>query len=237
MAPTDPIVGLNEIFQKDDFPQKVIVGVGAYRDDAGKPYVLPCVREAEQILMDRHVDMEYTGIAGEPKFIDLALKFVYGEDSAPMQENRIQGVQALSGTGGLRVYGELMRKHGHKAIYIPNPTWGNHIPIFQNSGLEVRKYRYYDAESSDLDFANMMKDIKDMPTGSLVLLHACTFSLGGVFYFFISSLFLTYSLTHSLAVRYCCSYRCSQPHRNGSHNGTVEGDERNHQETGPGALL
>jgi aspartate/tyrosine/aromatic aminotransferase len=111
--------------------------------------------------------------AGEPKFVDLALKFVYGEDSVPIQENRVQGVQALSGTGGLRVFGELMHRHGHGHIYVPNPTWGNHIPIFTNSGLEVRKYRYYDAKSSDLDFANMMKDIKDMPKGSIILLHAC----------------------------------------------------------------
>ena len=92
--------------------------------------------------------------------MDLALKFVYGEDSVPILENRVHGVQALSGTGGLRVFGELMRKHGHKHIYVPNPTWGNHIPIFTNSGLEVRKYHYYDAESSDLDFDNMMKDTK-----------------------------------------------------------------------------
>lgn len=62
MAPLDPIIGLNEQYQKDDFPQKVIVGVGAYRDDAGKPYVLPCVREAEQKLMEQHLDMEYSGI-------------------------------------------------------------------------------------------------------------------------------------------------------------------------------
>lgn len=62
MAPTDPIVGLNELYQKDDYPQKVIVGVGSYRDGAGKPYVLPCVRKAEQILMDQNLDMEYAGI-------------------------------------------------------------------------------------------------------------------------------------------------------------------------------
>jgi aspartate aminotransferase, mitochondrial len=65
MAPVDPIVGLNEIYSKDDFPSKVIVGVGAYRDDLGKPYVLPCVREAEQILMDKNLDMEYTGIVSK----------------------------------------------------------------------------------------------------------------------------------------------------------------------------
>lgn len=180
LAPTDPIVGLNEIFHNDDYPSKVIVGVGAYRDDEGKPSVLQCVRDAEKIMMDQNLDMEYTGIAGEPKFVDQALKFVYGEDSVPLLENRVHGIQSLSGTGGLRVFGELMRKHGHKHIYVPNPTWGNHIPIFQNSGLEVRKYRYYDTESSDLDFVNMMKDIKDMPEGSIILLHACAHNPTGM---------------------------------------------------------
>jgi hypothetical protein len=62
MAPPDPIVGLNESFAQDDFPNKVIIGVGAYRDDAGKPYVLPCVREAEKLMMDKGLDMEYAGI-------------------------------------------------------------------------------------------------------------------------------------------------------------------------------
>jgi len=180
MAPVDPIVGLNEIFQKDDYPQKVIVGVGAYRDDVGRAYVLPCVREAEKIMMDQKLDMEYTGIAGEPEFIDLALKFVYGEDSVPLLENRVHGIQSLSGTGGLRVFGEVMRKHGHKHIYLPNPTWGNHIPIFTNSGLEVRKYRYYDSELSNLDFENMMKDIKNMPEGSIILMHACAHNPTGM---------------------------------------------------------
>lgn len=98
----------------------------------------------------------------------------------PLQENRIQGVQALSGTGGLRVMGELLRRHGHKHIYVPNPTWGNHIPIFTNSGLEVRKYRYYDAGSSDLDFDGMVKDMHDMPEGSVVLLHACAHNPTGM---------------------------------------------------------
>ena len=110
----------------------------------------------------------------------MALKFGYGEDSKPLLENRIQGVQALSGTGGLRVMGELLQKHGHKHIYVPNPTWGNHIPIFTNAGLEVRKYRYYDADNSDLDFAGMVADIKEMPEGSTLLLHACAHNPTGM---------------------------------------------------------
>jgi aspartate aminotransferase len=69
MAPLDPIIGLNESFAADDFPQKVIVGVGAYRDDSGKPYVLPCVREAEKIMMSKNLDMEYAGIVSIGKCV------------------------------------------------------------------------------------------------------------------------------------------------------------------------
>ena len=106
-------------------------------------------------------------------FCKLAFEFAYGKDSVPLLENRIGGVQTLSGTGGLRVMGEMLRKHGHQHIYVPNPTWGNHIPIFRNSGLEVRKYSYYNNETSDLDFDKLIQDIQGMPAGSCILLHAC----------------------------------------------------------------
>eukprot|EP00586_Coscinodiscus_wailesii_P018213 CAMPEP_0172517702 /NCGR_PEP_ID=MMETSP1066-20121228/287204_1 /TAXON_ID=671091 /ORGANISM="Coscinodiscus wailesii, Strain CCMP2513" /LENGTH=391 /DNA_ID=CAMNT_0013299837 /DNA_START=266 /DNA_END=1444 /DNA_ORIENTATION=+ len=180
MAPPDPILGLSEAFAKDDYPQKVILGVGAYRGDDGKPLVLQCVRDAEEIIMGQKLDHEYAGIVGEPKFISHALKFAYGDSSAPLIENRVAGVQTLSGTGGLRVFGELVAKFGHKHIYVPNPTWGNHIPIFTNAGLEVRKYRYYDSKLSSLDFDNMLKDLEDMPKGSIVLLHACAHNPTGM---------------------------------------------------------
>ena len=85
---------------------------------------------------------EYLGIAGDATFVKLAMEFVYGKDSKVLEDNCVAAVQTLSGTGGLRVFGELLRKGGHKEIYVPNPTWGIHIPIFQkNAGLEVKKYR------------------------------------------------------------------------------------------------
>jgi len=181
MAPKDPIIGLTEMYKEDDFEQKVNVGVGAYRDDAGKPYVLPCVREAESILMNQpNLDHEYLGIAGDPKFVDLSLKFAYGDDCTPLLENRVGGVQTLSGTGGLRVFGEMIHKFGHKEIYLPNPSWGNHTPIFKNAGLEVKTYRYYDKENSSLDFDGMVKDIQNMPEGSCILLHACAHNPTGM---------------------------------------------------------
>lgn len=165
---------------KDDFPDKVNVGVGAYRCDQGMPFVLPVVREAESEINMEELDHEYSGIAGCPDFVSLALKFAYGEDCVPLREKRIAGVQTLSGTGGLRVFGEMLHRFGHKHIYVPNPTWGNHIPIFTNSGLEVRKYRYYDNDTCNLDFSSLIDDIRAMPEGSCVLLHACAHNPTGM---------------------------------------------------------
>jgi aspartate aminotransferase, mitochondrial len=133
LGPPDPIVGLNEAYAADTSPNKVNVGVGAYRTDEGVPHVLPCVREAEQRLIEKQGNHEYLGIAGDPDYVKVALEFVYGKDSDVLKQGRVAGVQTLSGTGGLRVFGELIKeKGGHKFIYLPNPTWGNHIPIFKN---------------------------------------------------------------------------------------------------------
>ena len=54
------------------------------------------------------------------------------------------------------------------------------IPIFNRSGLEVRKYSYYDNETCSLDFDNLIKDMKAMPEGSCVLLHACAHNPTGM---------------------------------------------------------
>lgn len=87
--------------------------------------------------------------------------------------------------------GELLQKHGHKHIYVPNPTWGNHKAIFTNAGLEVKQYSYYNAETCDLDFDKMMKDIKDIPEGSVILLHACAHNpTGYVIHIFIDFRYL-----------------------------------------------
>lgn len=183
MGPPDPIVGLNEAYAEDSSPNKINVGVGAYRSDDGLPYVLPCVKEAEQLITNNpNLNHEYLGMVGDTQFVNLALKFVYGDDSKALAENRVAGVQTLSGTGGLRVFGELLaKKGGHKHIYVPNPTWGNHKAIFTNAGLEVRTYRYYDSANSSLEFENTIKDLKEIPEGSTVLLHACAHNVSNNF--------------------------------------------------------
>lgn len=181
-GPPDPILGVTEAFKKDTDPRKINLGVGAYRDGNGKPYVLPSVREAETQIVSENLDKEYLPITGLAKFDALAAKLAYGQDSLPLNEGRIATTQTISGTGALRVGGEFLARHypGAKAIYVPTPTWGNHIPIFKNAGLEVKHYAYYDKSTVALDFDGLIRDLQGAPNKSIILLHACAHNPTGV---------------------------------------------------------
>jgi aspartate/tyrosine/aromatic aminotransferase len=115
--------------------------VGAYRDSQGRPWVLPSVREAEARMSSAHgANKEYAPIDGDAEFVHKALEFAYGaESSNPLAEGRVAGVQTLSGTGACRVAGMFFAKFlgkGHP-IYLSDPTWGNHVGIMKEAGLEV----------------------------------------------------------------------------------------------------
>ena len=64
MGPPDAILGVSEAFKRCQAPEKMNLGVGAYRDDNGKPFVLPSVREAEKQILEAKMDHEYLGITG-----------------------------------------------------------------------------------------------------------------------------------------------------------------------------
>jgi aspartate aminotransferase len=70
--------------------------------------------------------------------------------------------QSISGTGALRIGTAFLARFypGAKALYLPTPTWGNHIPIAKDSGLEVKQYSYFDKKTVGLDFEGMKRDIK-----------------------------------------------------------------------------
>jgi len=183
-GPPDPILGVTEAFKADTSPNKINLGVGAYRDENGKPYVLPSVKKAEAILVTNNVNKEYAPITGEAEFSKLAATLAYGEDSTPLNENRIAATQSISGTGALRVGGAFIARHypheNRKIIYIPKPSWGNHNPVFRDSGLEVRGYRYFDKDTVGLDFQGLKEDLKAAPEQCIVLLHACAHNPTGV---------------------------------------------------------
>jgi aspartate aminotransferase, mitochondrial len=182
-APADKILGLNEEFLKDEATGKISLGVGAYRDDNGKPYVLKAVREARKCLEEKNLDHEYTGIAGIPAFLKQTLIFAYGADAEVIKSGRVAAVQSLSGTGACRLVGEFISKFmgAGTTIHIPNPTWGNHLAIMKNAGLEVARYSYFDAATRGFDYTGMMADVKAAKDGSCFLLHACAHNPTGRF--------------------------------------------------------
>ncbi|KAK3436938.1 hypothetical protein EUGRSUZ_C01585 [Eucalyptus grandis] len=181
-APEDPILGVTVAYNKDTSPNKLNLGVGAYRTEEGKPLVLSVVRQAEQSLVnDPSRVKEYLPIIGLAEFNKLSAKLICGADSPAIQENRVTTVQCLSGTGSLRVGGEFLARHYHeRTIYIPQPTWGNHPKVFTLAGLSVKYYRYYDPGTRGLDFQGLLEDLGSAPSGAVVLLHACAHNPTGV---------------------------------------------------------
>ncbi|KAH9082061.1 pyridoxal phosphate-dependent transferase [Lactarius deliciosus] len=176
-GPPDPILGVTEAFRADKDPRKINLGVGAYRDGDGKPYVLNSVKKAEDLLRASNPDKEYLPITGLPEFTKNAT-------NTPLNANAysIAATQSISGTGALRIGGAfLARFYPHsKVIYLPVPSWGNHTPIFRDSGLEVRGYRYFDKKTVGLDFEGLKEDLKNAPERAIVLLHACAHNPTGV---------------------------------------------------------
>ncbi|KZO96068.1 PLP-dependent transferase [Calocera viscosa TUFC12733] len=180
-GPPDPILGVTEAFKADPNPRKINLGVGAYRDENGKPYILPSVSTAEASFVGE-ADKEYLPITGLASFTSAAAKLAYGSDSAPLSQGAVAVTQSISGTGALRIGGAFLARFypTSKVIYLPTPSWGNHTPIFRDSGLEVKQYRYFDKSTVGLDWAGMLADIRAMPQGSIVLLHACAHNPTGV---------------------------------------------------------
>jgi len=186
-GPEDPILGVTVAFNKDTSPKKINLGVGAYRTDEGKPYVLNCVRTAEERILASKVDHEYAAIGGVPQFCRLSAELALGTDSHHIKEKKYTTVQCLSGTGALRVGADFMKRHmdlpgdNAKSVYFPNPTWGNHLNIFTDAGFtNMKYYKYYDEKTCGLDFEGLKKDVQNAPDQSLFLFHACAHNPTGV---------------------------------------------------------
>jgi len=184
VAPADPILGVTIAYNNDPDPDKLDLGVGAYRTEDKKPLVLPVVRKVERALaQDEKLNKEYLPIDGLPEFKSASIKLLLGADSPAIAEKRVAVSQALSGTGGLRLGAAFMQRFfpAGTPVYISNPTWGNHTNIFQDAGIQdVRTYRYYKAETRGLDYDGFIADLKAAPKGSLILLHTCAHNPTGV---------------------------------------------------------
>jgi len=174
MAPRDPILGLNEQFNADTNPNKVNLGVGVYFDDQGKLPLLQCVQAAEKTMMSTPTARGYLPIDGIAAY-DAAVKgLVFGTDSEPVASSRVATVQAIGGTGGLKIGADFLKHLRHDAkVLISDPSWENHRALFTNAGFVVDTYAYYDAAKRGVNFEGMLASLNAAAAGTVVVLHAC----------------------------------------------------------------
>ncbi len=174
MAPRDPILGLNEQFAADPRPNKVNLGVGVYYDDDGKLPLLRCVQTAEQRLMEKPTPRGYLPIDGMPAYDNAVKALVFGADSAAVRDGRVATVQALGGTGGLKIGADFLHKLNPGArVLISDPSWENHRALFTNAGFTVDTYAYYDAARRGVNLDGMLASLRAAEPGTIVVLHAC----------------------------------------------------------------
>ncbi|KAL6717103.1 Aspartate aminotransferase, cytoplasmic [Lecanora helva] len=184
-APEDPLFGLMAAYRKDDFDKKVDLGIGAYRDDNAKPWVLPVVKKAdEQLRQDPTLNHEYLPIAGLADFTSAAQKLILGTDSPAIKDKRAVSFQTISGTGAVHLGALFLARFyprpQNQPIYFSSPTWANHNQIFSNVQLPIKPYPYFSPQTKGLDFEGMRSAIDSAPEGSIILLHACAHNPTGV---------------------------------------------------------
>jgi len=178
--PVDPILGLLAKYREDSNPNKVDLGVGVYKNEAGHTAILDCVKKAEQHRLTTEDTKVYIGPTGSPLFNDEMSKLILG-DHKVLLSNRARTVSTPGGTGSLRAAAEFIKScKAGATIWVSNPTWANHNAIFKAAGLNVKTYPYYDYENKKLDFDGMLDALKKVPSDDIVLLHACCHNPSGM---------------------------------------------------------
>ncbi|RHW76412.1 amino acid aminotransferase [Colwellia sp. RSH04] len=178
--PADPILGLLAKYRKDDNPNKIDLGVGVYKNEAGETTVLDCVKKAELHRLNTEDSKVYIGPTGSELFNEKMAELIFG-DHKVLAENRARTISTPGGTGSLRVAAEFIKSCKQGAtIWVSNPTWANHTGLFEAAGITVKTYPYYDYEKKNLDFDGMLAALKEVASDDVVLLHACCHNPSGM---------------------------------------------------------
>ncbi len=174
MAPRDPILGLTEGFNADTRPTKVNLGVGVYYDDNGKIPLLAAVKAAEKARLEAMPARGYQPIEGLAAYNQAVQQLLFGTDSPLLKDGRVTTIEALGGTGALKVGADFLKRlYPQAKVYISDPSWENHRALFESAGFTVENYPYYDPATRGVNFAGMKACLESMPANTIVVLHAC----------------------------------------------------------------
>ena len=177
----DPILSLNEAFQKDPRPGKINLSIGIYFDDDGRIPMLDSVRKAELQVVAEAGARPYLPMEGAANFRSAVQHLLFGAGHPALKEGRIATIQGVGSSGGLKVGADFIKRYfPDSVLYVSDPTWDNHRAVFEGSGIEVKTYPYYDAKTGGLRFAEMLAFMRALPRKSVVLLHACCHNPTGV---------------------------------------------------------
>ena len=174
LAPRDPILGLNEAFNADSRSSKVNLGVGVYYDGNGKLPLLAAVRAAEKARVEMQLPRGYQPIDGAPPYDTAVQHLVFEKDSELVGSGKVITVQALGGTGALKIGADYLKRLLPTAkVYISDPSWENHRALFEAANFTVEDYAYYDPATRGVDFVRMRAALAALSPRSIVVLHAC----------------------------------------------------------------
>jgi aromatic-amino-acid transaminase len=177
----DPILSLNEDFQKDPRPHKINLSIGIYFDDEGRIPVMASVRRAEQKLLQNNGPKPYLPIEGAANFRTEVQKLLFGPGHEAVTSGRIATIQSVGSSGGLKVGADFIKRYFPASeVWVSDPTWDNHRSMFEGAGITVRTYPYYDPATGGVRFAEMMSALRALPASTVVLLHACCHNPTGV---------------------------------------------------------
>lgn len=174
LAPRDPIFGLTEAYNADTRPNKVNLGVGVYYDDNGKVPLLSSVKAAEKARQEMMLPRAYQPIEGMAAYNQAVQQLLFGAASPLLRDGRVVTIEALGGTGALKVGADFLKRLLPAAtVFISDPSWENHLALFESAGFPVQSYPYYDPATRGVNFAAMKAKLAGMAAGSIVVLHAC----------------------------------------------------------------
>jgi aromatic-amino-acid transaminase len=179
--PGDPILSLVDKYNVDSNPKKVNLGVGVYYDNEGHLPILECVKTVEKQLAKQNLPYSYLPMDGLAGYRQACQNLLFGPDHEVVQCGRIATVASLGGSGALRVGAEFIHQWFPQAeVYVSDPTWGNHISIFEGANCTVKKYPYYDPETNGIKIDELKKFLLQLKAGNIILLHPCCHNPTGI---------------------------------------------------------
>ncbi|MEM7256531.1 MAG: amino acid aminotransferase [Pseudomonadota bacterium] len=166
---SDPLLALIGKYRADNREDKIDLGVGVYRDNNGETPVLAAVKAAEDMLLKDQGSKSYLGLTGDIDFVDAYGDVVFGATS-----RIVSGAQTPGGSGALRLAAEVFKTaFPDNTLWIGLPTWPNHLPLTESAGIKTATYEYFDVQTQQILFDQMMQTLSQATAGDAVLLHGC----------------------------------------------------------------